>query len=143
MRGTAGLLGWIAVWGYIIALINYFMKYINKKYINKLSNDKKQYKDLYRFIMKYVVKYHKIAGIAASIAVIGHLYIMYNFIGLSIPGLIAAITILIVLILGMYGVFINRNMRGSWVKVHRTLAFILIVLIGFHVMFSRFLLIHR
>ncbi|WP_446899625.1 hypothetical protein ACSVC9_06990 [Clostridium sp. LBM24168] len=141
MRGIAGLLGWLAVWCYTIALFNYFMKYINKRYINKLSNNKKQYKDLYRLVMRYIVKYHKIAGIFASIALVGHLYLMYNFRGLSIPGLVAAVIMLIVFILGIYGTFINKNIRGSWIKFHRTLAFTLIVLIGLHITFSRFLLI--
>ncbi|MCI1969020.1 hypothetical protein [Clostridium luticellarii] len=143
MGGIAGLLGWITIWGYIIALLNYFMKYVNRTYISKLSNDRKQYKDLYRFVMRYIVKYHKIAGIVASIAVIGHLYLMYSFRGLSISGLVAAAVMLAVFILGVYGIFINRNMRGSWVKIHRILAFTLIVLIGFHVMFSRILLIRK
>ncbi|PRR83221.1 hypothetical protein [Clostridium luticellarii] len=143
MGGIAGLLGWITIWGYIIALLNYFMKYVNRTYISKLSNDRKQYKDLYRFVMRYIVKYHKIAEIVASIAVIGHLYLMYSFRGLSISGLVAAAVMLAVFILGVYGIFINRNMRGSWVKIHRILAFTLIVLIGFHVMFSRILLIRK
>ncbi|MFL0197466.1 hypothetical protein ACJDU8_18130 [Clostridium sp. WILCCON 0269] len=141
MRGIAGLLGWIGAWGYVIALLNYFMKYINKKYINKLSKEKEQYKKVYRFIMRYVVKYHKVAGVVASAAVILHLYFMYTFIGISIPGLVAGATMLMVLVLGAYGIFINKNFRGSWVKVHRVLAFTLIVLIGFHVIFSRVLLI--
>lgn len=143
MRELAGLFGWVGVWGYIIALINSFMKYINKKYINKLSKDKKTYGDVYRLVMRCVVRYHKAAGVVATIAVIGHLYLMYNFKGLSIPGLIAAIVMWIVFTLGIYGFGINKNMRGSWIKVHRFLSFVLIVLVGFHVMFSRFLLIRR
>lgn len=143
MKEIAGLLGWIGVWGYGIALLNFFMKYINKKYINGLSKDRKKFINFYRTIMRYIVRYHKIAGIVASIAIVGHLYLMYNFRGLSIPGLIAAIVMWSVFTLGIYGFAINKNLRGPWVKVHRILSFILILLIGFHVMFSRFLLIRR
>lgn len=67
MRGIAGLLGWIAVWGYVIALLNYFMKYINKKYTNKIPKEKERYKKIYRLVMRYVVRYHKVAGAVASI----------------------------------------------------------------------------
>lgn len=143
MKGFAALLGWIGAWGYGIALLNFFVKYINKKYINKLPKDKKKYADLYRVFMRYIVRYHKIAGITATIAIAAHLYLMYNYRGLSLPGLTAAGVMLIVFVLGIYGFYINRNMRGPWVKVHRFLSFLLILLIGFHIMFSRFLLIRR
>lgn len=143
MREIAGLLGWIGAWGYGIALLNFFIKYINKKYINNLPKDRKKFIIFYRTIMKYIVRYHKIAGIIASIAIAGHLYLMYNFRGLSVPGLIAAIVMWIVSIFGIYVFAINKKLRGSWVKIHRILAFILILLIGFHIMFSRFLLIRK
>jgi len=133
MREMSGLLGWIGVWGYGIALLNFFMKYINKKYINNLSKDKQKFINIYRTIMKYVVRYHKIAGVVASIAIVAHFYLMYTFRGLSISGLIAALVMWTVLTLGIYGFGINKNMRGSWVKFHRGLSFLLILLIVFHV----------
>lgn len=142
MREFGKLCGWISAWGYGIALLNFFVKYINKKYTNKMPKDKKKYADIYRFIMKFVVRYHKIAGIVASIALVAHFYFMYQYKGVSIPGLIAAVVMWIVFVLGIYGVWINKNMRGPWVKVHRILSFILIVLVAFHVMFSKVFLIH-
>lgn len=143
MKEMAGLFGWIGVWGYAIALLNFFMKYINKTYINKLPKDKEKFKSIYRGIMKFVVKYHKIAGVIASIAIVVHFYLMYSYKGLSIPGLIAAIVMWLVFTIGIYGFGINKNMRGNWVKIHRILSFLLIVLIVFHVMFTRVLLIHK
>ena len=141
MKEIAGFLGWIGAWGYGIALLNFFMKYVNKKYINNLPKDKQKFTKIYRTVMKYVVKYHKIAGTVASIAIIAHFYLMYTYKGLSIPGLIAAIVMWIVFTLGVYGFAINKNVRGSWVKIHRILSFLLILLVGFHVIFSRVLLI--
>jgi len=135
MREMAGLFGWIGVFGYGVALLNFFMKYINRKYINKLSKDKQTFVKVYRTIMKFIVKYHKIAGIIASISIVIHFYLMYNSRGLSISGLIAAVVMWSVFTLGIYGFGINKNMKGSWVKIHRILSFILILLIGFHIMF--------
>jgi len=143
MKEIAGLLGWIGIWGYGIALLNFFMKYINKKYINKLPKDKQKFINIYRTIMKYVIRYHKIAGVVASVAIVAHFYLMYSFRGLSIPGLIAALIMWTVFTLGIYGFGVNKNMKGSWVKIHRILSFMLILLIAFHVMFSRVLLIHK
>lgn len=142
MKQIAGLLGWIGVWGYVMALINFFVKYINKKYINKLPKDKQKFIKVYRTIMRYIVKYHKIIGAVASVAIIGHLYFMYNRIGLSVPGLIAAVIMWIIFALGIYGA-INKNFKGKWLRVHRVLAFLLIFMVIFHVMFKRVLLIHK
>lgn len=142
MKELAGFFGWIGFWGYVIALLNYFMKYINKKYIVKIK-EKNKYTNAYRFIMKYVVKYHKVVGIVASISIIIHFFLMYTYKGLSIPGLIAAIIMWLIFILGIYGYYINKNMRGSWVKIHRALSFLLVLIVIFHVTFSKFLLIHR
>ncbi|MBP2033445.1 succinate dehydrogenase hydrophobic anchor subunit [Clostridium algifaecis] len=140
MREFGKLLGWIGFWAYIILLLNFFVKYVNKRYINKLPKDKKKYADMYRFIMRYIVKYHRIIGIIAPVSIIGHFYFMYSYIGLSVPGLIATIIMFVTVLLGIYGV-INKNIRGSWLKVHRFLAFILIFLVIFHVMFKRFLIL--
>lgn len=136
-------LGWVAVWGYGIALLNFVMKYVNKQYVNKLPKDKKAYIDIYRTIMKYVIRYHKAAGIIASVAIMFHFYFMFTSMGLSVPGLIAAITMWTVFTLGIYGYAVLKNPRGSWVKIHRVLSFMLIVLIVFHVMFTRVFLIYR
>lgn len=143
MKEMAGLFGWIGVWGYVVALLNFFIKYINKKYINKLPKDKKTFISTYRIIMRFLVKYHKIAGVIASIAVVVHLYLMYNVKGLSIPGLVAAIVMWIVFSLGIYGFGINKNMKAPWVKIHRILSFVLILLIVFHIMFLKVLFIHK
>lgn len=142
MKQIAGLLGWIGVWGYVLALINFFVKYINKKYINKLPKDKQKFINAYRTIMRYIVKYHKIIGVVASLAIIGHLYLMYNRIGLSVPGLVAAVLMWIIFALGIYGA-VNKNFKGKWLKIHRVLAFLLIFIMAFHVMFKKVLLIHR
>lgn len=133
MEQFGKMLGWIGAIGYLIALLNFFMKYINKKYINKLSKDKKKYVDVYRFVMKYVVKYHRVAGVIATLAIIIHFFIMYNYRWLSMSGLYAAIAMWIIFALGIYGTKINKNIRGPWVKIHRVLSFILILLVVWHI----------
>lgn len=141
MKDIAELLGWITVWGYGIALFNFFIKYINKKYVNTVFKDKKGFVKVYRVIMRYVVKYHKLAGIIASIALIFHFYLMYTVRGLSVSGLIAAIFIWIIFILGIYGVYIKKSVKGNWVKYHRIIGFILLILISFHIIFKRLFIV--
>lgn len=45
---------------------------------------------------------YKIAGIVASMAIVGHFYLMYNFRKISISGLIAAIVMWTVFTLGIW-----------------------------------------
>lgn len=94
------------------------------QFVNKLPKDKQKFIKVYRIIMRYIVKYHKIIGAVASLAIICHLYFMYNRIGLSVPGLIAAVLMWIIFALGFYGAFINKNFKGKWLKIHRVLAFV-------------------
>ncbi|SHJ90354.1 hypothetical protein SAMN02745248_01256 [Hathewaya proteolytica DSM 3090] len=134
MKDFAELLGWIIAIGYGIAFANFLLKYINRKYIVKVPKSYKKYVDYYRIVMRYVIRYHKLAGYAAAIALITHFFIMYNIEGLSITGLAAAIIMLVIIALGAYGAFINKNFKGSWLKIHRNLSFLLLISIASHLL---------
>ncbi|PJI09567.1 MULTISPECIES: hypothetical protein [Clostridium] len=136
MKEIAKFLGWVGVGAYGFTLLKFFIKYVNKKYINKLPKDKKNYAVIYRKIMKYVIKYHKIAGVIAVIALSVHFYFLYGFRGLSITGFAAIIVMFIVVLLGIYGV-ISKNKKKYWLRVHRSLSFLLIVLICLHLVIKR------
>lgn len=56
-----------------ISIFNFFVKWINKNYINKLDKKYDKYKGYFRILMKYVVKYHRYVGITAGISSIIHL----------------------------------------------------------------------
>ena len=130
----AKLLGWIVVIGYVLALMNFFIKYINKKYINKLPKESK-FKDNYRKLMRFIVKNHKIIGGLTSIIIIFHFIVMFVKIGVSVTGLIAFLIMILIFLLGIYGVYFNKNNSKGWVKIHRVLAFILLLAILFHLLF--------
>jgi cytochrome b561 len=133
LREVAEMLGSVVVGGFIFVMLNFFLKFINKSFVSKLPKDKKKYKDTYLLIMKFVVKYHKLAGILISVAIIIHLVLMSVFIRISITGIIAFFLMFSVFILGLYGAFINKNYKGIWLKIHRVLAFLLILAIIIHV----------
>ncbi|WP_406541853.1 hypothetical protein [Clostridium ljungdahlii] len=140
MKEFGKLLGWVGFWAYFILLLNFFIKYINRKYMKKLPKDKKQYERVYKVFMKYIVKYHKLVGIIGVIAVVCHGYFMYKYKGICIPGLAAAVVMIVTACLGIYGLK-SRNMKGKWLMDHRILAFFLIFLILFHIMFKKFLMV--
>ncbi|MBU3190013.1 hypothetical protein KPL51_10700 [Clostridium bowmanii] len=115
-------------------MLNFFVKYINKKYINKLGKEKKQLVDIYRKVMRLIVKNHKLAGTIAVVSVLTHFFIALSSNRISITGIIAALIMASIFSLGVYGAYINKNYKGMWLKVHRVLAFSLIVAIFIHIL---------
>ncbi|SHH46263.1 hypothetical protein [Clostridium grantii] len=128
-----GILGWVTIISFTIAILNFVMKYINKKYINKLGKDKKQIVDMYRKIMKIVVKNHKLAGTIAVVSVLAHFIIAFSANRIKITGIIAAAIMASIFALGIYGAYINKTRKGIWLKIHRLLAFALVVAILVHI----------
>ena len=98
-----GLFGIIALISFSISISNYFIKFINKKYINKLGKEKKRIIDLYRKIMKIIIKNHKLVGTIAIIAVLIHLLAAFSSNLINITGIIAALFMVIIFFLGILG----------------------------------------
>lgn len=134
LRMLAGPLGFFTAFSFGAAILNFFIKYIYKNYINKLGREKKQFVDIYRKIMKITVKYHKLFGTIAIIAVAAHFFILISSNRISLTGIIAGVVMLIIFSLGFYGAYYNKNMRGMWLKVHRILAFFLLIAILLHLL---------
>ncbi|WP_258880677.1 hypothetical protein [Clostridium estertheticum] len=132
-RALFGFLGWVTVICFGIAISNYFVKFINKKYISKLGKEKKPMVDLYRKLMKIIIKYHKLAGTIAIFTVLTHFIIAFSAGRISITGIVAASFMVIIFLLGVYGAFINKNRKGMWLKIHRTMAFALLLAIVIHI----------
>lgn len=133
LRHFIGPLGTLTAIGFIFTLLNFFIKLVNKNYISKLSKDKKYFVDYYRKIMKFIIKNHKTAGIITFILMSSHFFIAYTSHRIKIAGIISAIIMLVIVILGIYGKLIKKP-RGKWLVSHRILAFILIVAITFHIL---------
>lgn len=129
-----GLLGLVTAISFSIAILNFFVKYINKKYINKLGEDKKEIVKFYRKIMKLIIKYHKVAGTIAVISMLTHFFIAFSSNRISITGIIAGLIMVTIFLLGVYGAFINKEYKGKWLKAHKILAFFLIIAIAIHVL---------
>jgi hypothetical protein len=129
-----GLLGWVTAISFGLAILNYFIKFINKKYISKLGKEKKQIVDLYRKVMKLIVRNHKLIGTVAVVSVLTHFFIAFSSNHVSLTGIIAASIMVVIFILGVYGAYINKNYKGMWLKVHRIMAFTLLLAIAIHIL---------
>ena len=58
-------LGYLIIICYALAVLNYFVKFINKRFRNTLSKNKKFYA-IYMQIMKFIIKRHKIFDLRQS-----------------------------------------------------------------------------
>jgi len=136
MRDLAALMGWISLYAFGIAILNFILKYINKKYIALLPKDKSNIVKPYRKLMKYVVKYHKTVGIVAVGAMIAHLTLMTLYVRTSVSGFVAMGVMTLIAVIGLYGVLLHKKYNGPWLKAHRLLAVFLVLAIAVHLAFG-------
>ena len=131
-----GFLGWVTAVCFGLAILNFFVKLLNRKYISKLGKEKAQLVSAYRKVMKIVVKNHKVVGIVAIICVLIHFTIALISHRILLSGIIAAGLMLSLFCLGFYGAYINKNFRGKWLKIHRVAAFAVLLAILTHAIFK-------
>lgn len=131
MYQLAALLGTLTGILFTVALLNYPVKWINKKWISKLPKTS-QAKTSYQSLMKILVKYHRFFAIGAAVTLTVHfiLQITYNWISLS--GLTAAALLVTTAVIGSVGFFKLKGKRGNWLLIHRTLTVLTLVAIFVH-----------
>lgn len=137
LKNFAGFLGWIIVIAFALALGNYILKYINKRWGAKLKKYNKNLYDIYTKFMKYVIKYHKIVGSITIIFILAHAIIMYSIKGwrtASTTGLVAAILMLVLVALGAYGSFVSKKRTAPWFKAHKIVSVMVIISIIVHLL---------
>lgn len=134
MKEFAGFLGWVTVVSFALALCNFVLKYISRNYMKKIANFNENVAKAYKQVMRYVVRYHKLAGTVAILALMAHAIIMFTTRGLSITGLAAASLMALVVIIGIYGAYVKKKLKAPWFYIHRTLSFLLIAAILIHVL---------
>lgn len=118
---------------FIVAVFNYVMKYVNKSYGQKIKKANPNVHSLFMKLMKYVVKYHKIVGIGAFVALIIHFIILTKYFGFVLTGTVAAVLMVIQIALGIYGALSSKKRDALWFKIHRIVTVIVIVAVIIHV----------
>lgn len=127
-------LGWLTGLFFGLALLNFFVKFINKKFINKLGKSQKPLVDLYRKFMGLVVRNHKLLGIIAGLTVVGHFVLTTATNQTSSTGVVSGLIMAAIILLGFYGAYIYKKNKGLWLKLHRWISFLLAILIVFHLL---------
>ena len=132
MNDTGKFFGILILAGYLLALLNYPIKWINRLWIAKLPKDSKLQK-IYRAVMKFIVQKHRFLALSATVALIIHIIIQVTFKWISPSGVIAAALLVLNSSIGAYGFFVRKGKRSTWIYVHRTTAILLGLAIINHV----------
>ena len=131
MGEIANLLGWLIIGGYALALLNYPIRWANKKWVSKLHRDS-SFKRLYLGLMRLIILYHRWFAILATAALVIHAVLQFLYRWPSSSGLIAAGFMVLNVIIGAYGLYIRKSKRTLWFVFHRAAAVLLIAAILYH-----------
>lgn len=127
--------GWLIVLATIMALGTVIAKFINKRYLKKISEifkDKQKIIELYKKTITFIIKKHKVFGLIATFIVLVHFIIMWRFVELSLSGLIAMILLLFTASIGAYMNYNKKANKSALIKIHKYSGILLIIAIIFH-----------
>lgn len=116
---------------FFIALLNYPVKWINKRWISKLPKES-GVKKAYQAVMKILVQKHRYFAFGALATVAVHLYLQLTYRWLSVTGMIAAGLLLLTVALGANLFFRHKGKRGLLFQVHRIAALSVLVAFAIH-----------
>lgn len=135
MGEIGNFLGWLIVAGYGLAVMNYLVRWANKRWFSKLHKDS-LVKRYYLNLMRLIVHNHRWFALSATLALIVHFVLQIMFRWVSLSGLFALAFMVINAGLGIYGFYFKKSKRTLWFIIHQAAAVILIAAIIFHVLFT-------
>ena len=132
MYELGGYLGILTAIFLGLALLNYILKWVNKRWVSKLPKTSK-FKGTYINVMKFVVQKHRWFGLGATVSMVAHLILQITFAWVSTTGLIAASLLTINGFIGAWMHFKLKGKRGPLLIVHRAMGVLLVAAIAVHV----------
>jgi len=133
MENLGEFFGTLTAISFVLALLNYLSKWINKNWINKLSKENKIRK-YYLALMMFIIKNHRFFAFIALCSLLIHLYIQITFKWVSTTGLIAAGMMIITVLLGISLFYFSKNKRGLLFKIHRLAVILLVIAVAAHLL---------
>ncbi|NCA97975.1 MAG: hypothetical protein EOM08_01095, partial [Clostridia bacterium] len=130
-------LGYVITFGYLLTILNYFVKWLNRTVMAKRPKDDSARMAYTRF-MRFIVSNHRVFAIITSTALIAHFLIQSQSWGLYPTGIIAGSLLLVQGSLGGFGTYVKKKKPGVWLMVHRVVAILLGLAIVLHVLTARF-----
>jgi len=126
-------LGWLIMIAYAGTLMNFVVKFVNKKIMANKSASAKV-KDIMKLLLKIFVKNHKLFGFATILFILIHLILQTLTFGLNTTGLIAASLMLLQVFMGMYGTAFHKKRNSLWFHLHRIVAVSILLGVAVHLL---------
>jgi heme A synthase len=131
--GIGVLFGVLVILLYIMTILNYVVKAINRTFGARMKANAKAYK-AFTTCMRFIVKNHRFFGMASFVFLIIHVFIQYSDYGyINQTGAVAAGVLLVQVGLGIYGSKAKKKPK-SWLYIHRAVAVLLPIAIAIHVL---------
>jgi hypothetical protein len=128
------LFGLLIIVLYALTVLNYVVKWINKRYGAAMKTHEKGY-SFYKKLMRFIIRNHRLFGLLTIVFLLSHFYIQFNQFGLNITGAVAAGVLVLQVLLGIYGSVTKQKGKG-WLLAHRTIALILFLAIAAHLVLA-------
>lgn len=114
-----------------LAVLNYVVKFVNRKWVMKLPKES-QFKKTYGACMKFLVKNHRFFGIGAAVLMVVHVVLQIVFKWVSVTGIVAAVLAVVTVGLGMR-LFKAKKRTPAMLWAHRGAVIALICAMIAHV----------
>lgn len=126
------LLGWLLVITISGSLMNYCVKFVAKRYMRNINKNSTA-TSVFKFFRIIFVRGHRVFGLIAILLLLTHFLIQFSTYGLNLTGGLAASTLIIQFILGVYIGVKKKTMKSPWFITHRLIALLLIFAISLHI----------
>lgn len=134
MFGELGeLFGWLLIVAFVGTILNYCVKFVNKKWGKKISANPTG-KNIMKLFMTIFVKKHKYFGFITVLFLLAHFLIQFSRSGINWTGGLAAALMILQVILGVYANLKKRPRKGVWFITHRAIAVLMIAAIAYHLL---------
>ncbi len=131
MREVGELLGVLTAILFGLAIMNFVIKFVNRKWIMKLPKEN-VWKQRYLSLMKFLIKNHRFFGFGAAILMVAHVVVQIIFAWVSVTGIITAALAVVTVILGVI-MFQKKKSNKTLLWAHRGAVIALIVAFLVHV----------
>ncbi len=125
------LLGILTAVLFGIAILNFCVKFVNRKWVMKLPKENK-FKQGYTSVMKFLVKNHRFFGFGAAALMVAHVVVQILFRWVSITGLVTAGLAVVTVVLGVV-MFKAKKRTPAMLWAHRGSVIALIAAFVVHV----------
>mgnify|MGYP000993611412 CR=1 FL=1 len=125
------LLGILTAVLFGIAILNFCVKFVNRKWVMKLPKESK-FKQGYTSVMKFLVKNHRFFGFGAAVLMVAHVVVQILFRWVSVTGLVTAGLAVVTVALGVV-MFKAKKRTPAMLWAHRGSVIALIAAFVVHV----------